>query len=466
MTRPTNTRVKHEKEDTWRHDASNPMALGCTGCPLRNECGGLFVQGPAFDCRDFCDCQESADCDAVCFENPERFAARYHEVKGFSLANVPRAPPVPFRSLNGYAPLIYHGSCREEPLDYGLVALDLYSLIDRQAGRTKYQSREELADALGISRTARVIVTGTAKDAPLERWWELLTRHDIIVALRELQVDLVTSPNYSLFNDVPRPDNLYNLKRIGLATAEFLKMGVPCALHVNARTDRDYERWAEFIADRNEINAIAFEFATGARNPQRMRWHTERLCELAERATRPLQLVIRGGLRVVTDLTAAFRSVVFIDSDPFIKAQKRRQLLAIDDGSFRTMFRPTAIGESLDDLLRTNIEVGQARYERALRGEFVASTVGRETNGRQSKAAFHGYEKSTQPDLLSELRLRECRAPTIDRERVVAASKPEKAVKVGEALEDPMKAPAVPALTAEPRTAVGQRRYQCGPNIP
>jgi hypothetical protein len=57
--------------------------------------------------------------------------------------------------------------------------------------------------------------------------------------LLDLEIALVTTPNFSLFTNVPRPDNLHAIKRIGLSWAELVAGGVPAALHINARTDYD-----------------------------------------------------------------------------------------------------------------------------------------------------------------------------------------------------------------------------------
>jgi hypothetical protein len=80
----------------------------------------------------------------------------------------------------------------------------------------------------------------------------------------DLGIVLVTAPNYSLILNVPRQDNLHNMKRIALVWAEFMAGGVACALHVNGRTPYDYMRWRDFVAERPEVRHIAFEFGTGA----------------------------------------------------------------------------------------------------------------------------------------------------------------------------------------------------------
>ncbi|MGH7268007.1 MAG: hypothetical protein ACREMB_24585 [Candidatus Rokuibacteriota bacterium] len=86
---------------------------------------------------------------------------------------------------------------------------------------------------------------------------------------------LVTTPNFSLFADQPCWDDLHSIKRIALVHEEFLSEGLPAALHINARTDQDWERWRAYVAVRPEVTHIAFEFATGAGRAERIKWYAD-----------------------------------------------------------------------------------------------------------------------------------------------------------------------------------------------
>ncbi|MFX8906933.1 hypothetical protein ABTM87_19065, partial [Acinetobacter baumannii] len=88
--------------------------------------------------------------------------------------------------------------------------------------------------------------------------------------------------------------------------------GVPCALHLNARTDRDWERWTVFLKAHPEISCVAFEFGTGAGSKSRIPWYVTQLKRLADEASRPLQLILRGGLGEIDALTRMFSSVTLI----------------------------------------------------------------------------------------------------------------------------------------------------------
>jgi hypothetical protein len=163
-------------------------------------------------------------------------------------------------------------------------------------------------------------------DPPLERWWSLSdARRPAIRALRDLGVQLVTTPNYSLFTDRPRWDDMHSMKRIAIVHEEFLSEGMPAALHVNARTEKDWDRWTKYIADRSEVTHIAFEFGTGAGWATRTAWHAGQLAKLAVSVGRPLHLVMRGGNTVLPKLAAAFADVTMLDTNIFMKTKSRQR---------------------------------------------------------------------------------------------------------------------------------------------
>ena len=102
--------------------------------------------------------------------------------------------------------------------------------------------------------------------------------------LRDLGIALVTTPNFSLFTNVPRPDNLHGMKRIALSWAELMAAEFrPRCISMLGPT-HDYARWTTFFAERPEVTMVAFEFGTGAGSPDRLEWHVDRLCALAAAA--------------------------------------------------------------------------------------------------------------------------------------------------------------------------------------
>jgi hypothetical protein len=309
------------------HDANRPMSLGCLNCPEKGVCGGLHTAGSHFDCLAFCECDDPSDCQYVCRNNLENYIARFHEVLGFEFDNIPRVPVLDYPSLPLSVPLIYHSSGRSGRLNADSVVVPLEYLLDRKTGMLRFDSRAAVAENFGFDDSARLIITGVAQDQPIEDYWSFRRETHIPEQLAALRPDLVTVPNYSTTLDTPRWDNLHNMKRIAICWSELVAAGIPTSLHLNACTDRDYERWTEFVVARDEVRSVAFEYATGAAKHERGEWHTEKLGALAAAAPRDLQLVVRGGSIHLAELCNAFKEVVFVDTTSFMKTIKRKKFV-------------------------------------------------------------------------------------------------------------------------------------------
>jgi hypothetical protein len=334
----------------------NTMLLGCCNCPQLGECGGLHVEEKMFDCLALC-CGDSETCTQMCPSAPERFLMQRYEIANFTLENVPRVAPIGYVAEADVAELIYHGSKRIQPVAASCVALRLADLVDFRRGTAKYSSRNQLCDAFKIEPSTRIILSGVDHDARIEPWWALGgARANIIPALQGIGIDLVTAPNFSVVIDVPRADNLHAMKRIALVTSEFLKSGMPCALHPNGRTERDFLRWAAFVADRPEIEVIAYEFITGAGLKRRRQFHLDMLALLAKSAGRPLDIVVRGDPHVIPFLRAHYRNVIYVDTTAFVKSMKREKAERFNNDLLEWVSAPTPRGMPLDDRLQHNVD--------------------------------------------------------------------------------------------------------------
>jgi hypothetical protein len=337
----------------WQDEKRNTPALGCWGCPDRGFCGSLAIEAGLTSCLDLC-CGNPAKCDRPCRNNPD-FALRVREVGTFDLANVPRAPVLRAPALPFVASVVFHGNRRARLLGPGPVALPLYKLISRREGILRFESHEALCAAFGLVPGTPVILTGTDQDPPLERWWGYESRRrEIIRGLRAIGAVFSTTPNFSLFVDMPRQVDLHAMKRIGLVHQEFLEEGLPCALHVNGRSETDFRRWAEYVRARPEVTHIAYEFTTGTARAERRPLHVDWLTGIADAAGRPLHLTVRGGIEVLPQLTAAFNRVSVLETWSFMKTIKRQRAAHRADGRLRWRRSPTPRGAPIDDLFTTN----------------------------------------------------------------------------------------------------------------
>lgn len=347
-------RIRREQR-LWHDSRANMLSIGCTRCGELALCGGLRVSAALFDCLNYC-CGAPANCDRVCRSHPS-FADRVREVATLSLDNVPRSRRIESPPPPTIVPMVFHGHSRRAPLTTPAVALPLYSMFDRRDGRPRFVDRQSLCAAFGIAPSCLVVLSGTATDPPIERWWGLGedARRLVIRSLVSANVSLVTTPNYSVFSDQPRWGDMHAMKRIAITHSEFLDEGLQAALHVNGRTERDLQRWTEYVGARQEVKYIAYEFTTGTRLAGRREQHAAWLAKLAVDVGRPLHLVLRGGVELLPMLRQTFCNVTMISTTPFMKAMMRKEAI-VGDGTTRWRDAPTPPGSPLDDLLAANIE--------------------------------------------------------------------------------------------------------------
>ncbi len=359
----------------WHDEKRNPPALGCQGCPEQALCG-VCVAASYFNCLTYC-CSQPSTCASVCRANPD-YADRVLEVNEFTLDNVPRGKRLEAPALPQAVPIIFHASSRSGAALPGFAALSLCTMFSRRTGAARFISSDALRDGYRLAPDTELLVTGIGEDDAIERWWELgmPARAAFIRTLRATGIGLMTTPNYSVTVNAPRWDDLYAIKRIGLVYAEMIGEGMPTALHVNGRTDRDFKRWAEFITARDEITHIAYEFTTGTGWPMRLERHADWLCGLGRDVGRPLHLVIRGAADLVARFAATFTGVTVLETDSFIWAVKRRQAILKDAISIRTQPAPTDPGAPLDDLLASNILINRMRIENLITAGVRSGTAG------------------------------------------------------------------------------------------
>lgn len=337
----------------WQDETRNTPSLGCWNCPERGICGGLSITAGLMNCLDLC-CGRPADCDKACRNNHD-YALRVREVGTFALDNVPRAAVLPAPSLPLVAPVLFHGNCREEPVGPAAVALPLYRMFNRRDGTLRYDSHEALCAAFRLAPGTSVVLTGTDQDPPLERWWGMgARRREIARGLRAMGVALTTTPNFSLFVDVPRHVDLHAIKRIALVHWELLDEGLPAALHVNGRSETDFRRWGIYVRARPEITHLAYEFTTGTGRAARRELHADWLAGIAIAADRPLDLIVRGGIDLLPRLTAVFNRVSVLETWSFMKTMKRQRAVPRGNASPGWQSSPSAIGAPLDSLFALN----------------------------------------------------------------------------------------------------------------
>lgn len=196
----------------------------------------------------------------------------------------------------------------------------------------------------------------------MERAWRLPKHSEVFKSLCEAGVVFATSPNFSLYADAPRHDNLHAMKRIAWMWHVMNAAGLPTALHVNGRTSHDFDRWTQFIIDHPEVTSIAFEFLTGAKLADDSERYVERLSALAQRVDRPLTLVLRGSMQLAKRLEGVFDQVLWLDATPYFRAMHRHVAVTSSTGPLKYTPRRGDPAAPIGGLFKSLTMAAQRRY--------------------------------------------------------------------------------------------------------
>lgn len=339
-----------------QHKRKHSFLLGCGKCVDRTLCGGLQIQASALSCLDHCVCADPMACKLVCPRNTKSFAERVREVNGFDLANIEKRPPLAFPDVPKLIPLMYRSLPLARPVDLKLVAIPFSEMYRRKGKRAELYTRQELETKFRLGTDTRIVLSGVENDRHVEQWWASIGRRDVVLGLKELGVVFATTPNFSLMADVPRHDNMHAMKRIALVWSQLHDAGVPTALHVNGRTEHDFFRFREFLQIHEEIEAISFEFTTGAANNERGKYFADLLIRLSREVGRPLILVLRGGIRWMSLLSPDYAHIISMETTAFVKTVKRKRAVQTITNNLGWQRSDTPKGAPLDELLAHNLE--------------------------------------------------------------------------------------------------------------
>lgn len=341
------------------------VSVKCPICLHYGDCGGIEPKRLLFkeDCFDVsCHRSDPTDnpcrngtCNNVCPHN-EQFLHRCSEVGGLQFDNIPKIDQSP-TTLPRYVPLVHHGYGRSESLDWPVVGLKAYEILRLDnAGlyRPVADSPEALRAKFRLHPNTKIVVVGTDRDPPLERYWKYRRRDAVPQAMARLGISLAIGPNFSHFLDVPRTDNLFNRKRQLICLAEMASSGLSPVPHLSAVTPADWLYWKEFLRSNTTVRYAAVEFQTGNKQKAQGGKVIQRLSRLQKELGRPLHMIVIGGCQFLTRLAYEFDEFTLIDSSPFMKAVKRRSFDGSKAGRAWLENR-TKPGESIDGLIAHNV---------------------------------------------------------------------------------------------------------------
>ncbi len=347
------TRNARLRDDLRPH---GEVSAKCTGCVFFGECGGIEPKRTLFkeDCFDR-NCCGDGTCDNVC-PYKGNFLSRCQEVGGLRFKDLKpiEQTPVP---IPRYVPLIHHGYSRVELLECQVVALStsqVFRLDKSGAYRPIAETAESLRSLFRLQPSTKIILRGTAKDPPLERYWKYRRQYDAPQIMAGLGLSLVIGPNFSHFLDVPRTDNLFNRKRQLICLDEMGEAGLNPVPHLNAVMPGDWSFWKDYLRSNNSIRQVAVEFQTGNKREVEGSKTVLRLSRLRDQLGRDLHPILIGGTQFLTRVAYEFDEFTLIDSTPFMKGVNR---MAFDSSKAGRAWveKRTSPGEPIDPLIAQNI---------------------------------------------------------------------------------------------------------------
>ncbi|HRI72111.1 MAG TPA: DUF4417 domain-containing protein [Polyangium sp.] len=262
-------------------------------------------------------------------------------------------------NLPEYLPIIQHGGKRRIPLDAPIVGVPTFKILQWYPGSERLRpivnSAELLRESFRLRRDCRLILISVAKDPQIEQLWSRYRKDEIATALRELNVEGMTVPNFSFFEDAPYIHNVWNRWRMIRVAETLSAAGIAVIPHLNALHSTDWDYWTGYLQEHPNIRCVVKEFQTGNAKPRYAREAIASLRRLEQRLGRGLHPILVGAGFVLGEAKASFPRFTLADSNPFMKTVNRREFTVAVGG--RRKWLPLQIEQQviLDPLLATNL---------------------------------------------------------------------------------------------------------------
>lgn len=220
----------------------------CEKCNLHESCGGCSLCERTL-CRQTCKC-----CFALCFHRP--YAAAYmkkiggveiHAATNKTLQLPDHIPIVPDR-------LKIQPKLEEMPV-IGVHGGNMFARNGERINRSYLE--KGYANALNLDHWTKAILEFYVKDRTLEGFWD--KRKEIYPGLKQMQFTAVIAPNFSVYEDTPRLDHLYNMKRSVTVYNEMMEAEIAAVPDISWYSLQDLKRWVKTI-NTEKLKAISFSF--------------------------------------------------------------------------------------------------------------------------------------------------------------------------------------------------------------
>ena len=218
-----------------------------------------------------------------------------------------------------------------DPVDLPWVALHGGRVFGVTGARITPKHRRPLRGVYRLGPATRIALQLYVEDRVLEGLWA--ARRSIIAELGDLRFDLIIAPNFSVWRDRSRFEQLVQQRRAFAFYHELIEAGLPAIPDIGfSFFEPDGRLWAEWLNDQPAVPAASI-FCGGRKIHAEVRAHRETVEDIAllHRAVRPDLAFVLGGIHAPARLVdyrraAPGRRLVICNGMAYGLAQRRRLL--------------------------------------------------------------------------------------------------------------------------------------------
>lgn len=151
-----------------------------------------------------------------------------------------------------------------------------------------------LAEALSLPKGTKGVLEFYVKDRTLEGFWD--NRKEIYYELKMMDWKVVIAPNFSVYEDAPRIDHLYSMKRSSIVYNEMIEQGIPAVPDITWYNQIDLDQWIREI-NKNELKTISYSFQVTDIRLKNSTWWRHYLMGfryMCQRIPEDVQIIIAG----------------------------------------------------------------------------------------------------------------------------------------------------------------------------
>lgn len=255
----------------------------CSRCKMQ-----VFCQGCSLCEKPYCSGQCSR-CFSLCPDRPAAFA--YLEQIGGGKVHLKQNS---IESLPAFLPIVPdHMPVRRAVRDViGVHGGKMLTSNGENVARVYRQ--KGLQEALNLEKPVEGVLQFFVKDRAIEGLWD--NRKGIYRQLAEFPWRAVIAPNFSVYEDAPRMDHLYNMKRSNVVYNELLDAGFPTVPDISWYNRIDLDQWIREI-NQKQIQTIAYSFqtvSTGSKASSTWRHYLMGLHYLMQNISEDVLIIIAG----------------------------------------------------------------------------------------------------------------------------------------------------------------------------